>query len=180
MLSPDPSKHERPRNSPREKIVLRRSPTSGSERDDEAFVLALGEKAFLAYGSYDRYLVDWFHDDAVVTYIAEQNGRPVGFYMMTTYRDSEGSGNQVADLVVIAVEPQEQSHGVGGRLLDHALELASSGERPAREVWLVVAEGNSRAQRFFSRRGFRLREGVGVYPAGQRALRMVKSLGKES
>lgn len=180
MLSPDPSRPPRPRDSPEENIVLRRSGGARAHREDEAFVLALGEKTFLAYGSYDRYLADWFHHDDVITYIAERHGRPVGFYMLTCYRDSEGSSKQVADLVAIAVEPGEQSRGIGGQLLDHALELASRREPPAEEVWLVVAEGNARAQRFFARRGFRLRAGVGVYPAGQRALRMVKSFDKES
>jgi ribosomal protein S18 acetylase RimI-like enzyme len=41
---------------------------------------------------------------------------------------------------------------------------------------LSVAEGNSRAQRLFARRGFRRTGGEGIYPAGQRALHMVKVL----
>ena len=161
-----------------ENVVLRKS--GAFFEGDTAFVLSVAHKAFLAYGSYDNYLQDWFDNDAVSTYIAEIDGNRAGFFMLTTYQPGEGSGGLVADLVAIAVEPEYQSRGVGKRLLAHALSLAANADPPAREVWLVVAEGNSRAQRFFTAQGFRLRDGVGVYPAGQRALRMAKSLEVES
>jgi len=154
--------------------VLRK--TGASCRDDVTFVLSVAHDAFLAYGSYDNYVEAWSGNDAVSTYIAELDGNRAGFFMVTTYHDSEGSRGLVADLVAIAVHPEYQSRGVGKRLLAHAIALAASADPPAREMWLVVAEGNSRAQRFFAGEGFRLRDGVGVYPAGQRALRMVKPL----
>ncbi len=181
MTSPDRSRLLRKAGkqiSRDENIVLRR--TGASSKDDAAFVRSVAHEAFLAYGSYDNYLRDWFENDAVSSYVAELDGNRAGFFMLTTYRDAEGSGGLVADLVAIAVEPEYQSRGVGKRLLAHALSLAADADPPAREVWLVVAEGNSRAQRFFARHGFRLRDGVGVYPAGQHALRMVKSLEDES
>jgi ribosomal protein S18 acetylase RimI-like enzyme len=177
MPSLDRSKPPRESTSPEPIITLRES---GHGSDDAAFVLSLARKTFLAYGSYDRYLEDWFRDDEVSTYVADVDARPVGFFMLTTYRDSEGSGKQIADLVAIAVESEQQSRGIGKRLLERAFRLALEAKPPARQVWLVVADGNSRAQRFFAGRGFRLREGIGVYPAGQRALRMVKSLEEES
>lgn len=177
MLSPDHSRAARPSTAPDENIVLRRSGDSAGARSDDAnFVLSLARSSFLAYGSYDRYLRDWFHDPAVSTWIADLDGRPAGFVMLTSYRDADHPKKPIADLVAIAVDAPLQSRGVGGRLLDRAIELAQEADPPAREIWLVVADGNSRAQRFFSRRGFRLRNGVGVYPAGQRALRMVKFL----
>ena len=151
-----------------------------AHRDDGPFILALARGAFLAYGSYDRYLEDWFGNETVRTDVAEIDGRPAGFFMLTTYADPDRPADSVADLVAIAVAPELQSRGVGKRLLARALELARASEPAAREVWLVVAEGNARAQRFFGRSGFRLGAGVGVYPAGQRAIRMVKLLGEES
>ena len=163
-----------------ENIVLRKTGAGSTNETDVTFVRSVAHQAFLAYGSYDNYLEEWFGNDAVSTYIAELDGSRAGFFMLTTYRDSEGSGSLVADLVAIAVEPEYQSRGVGKRLLARALSLAANADPPACEVWLVVAEGNSRAQRFFAGQGFRLRDGVGVYPAGQRALRMVKSLEVES
>ncbi|GMR22125.1 MAG: hypothetical protein BMS9Abin37_0453 [Acidobacteriota bacterium] len=174
MLSPDLSRSSGKQTSRDENIVLRK--TGASFKDDATFVLSIAHKAFLAYGSYDDYLEKWFGNEAVTTYIAELDGNRAGFFMLTTYRDSEVSRGLVADLVAIAVESEYQSRGVGKRLLAHALSLAANADPPAREMWLVVAEGNARAQRFFSGQGFRLRGGVGVYPAGQRALRMVKPL----
>ena len=182
MPSPDRSRASGKQASRDENIVLRKTGASSTNETetDATFVLSVAHKAFLAYGSYDNYLEEWFGNDAVSTYIAELDGSRAGFFMLTTYQDSEGSGGLVADLVAIAVEPEYQSRGVGKRLLAHALSLAANADPPAREVWLVVAESNSRAQRFFAGQGFRLRDGVGVYPAGQRALRMVKSLEVES
>ena len=154
--------------------MLRR--TSASSADDRAFVRSIAHGAFLAYGSYDQYVAEWLADDAVTTCIAEVGGERAGLYMVTMYRDTEGSGDVVADLVAIAVAPEFQSRGVGKALLAHALSTAVHADPPARSMRLVVAEGNSRARRFFARHGFRLGEGVGVYPAGQRALRMFKRL----
>ncbi len=185
MTSPDRSRLQRQAGkqiSRDENIVLRKTGAGSTHQIDATFVSSIAHQAFLAYGSYDSYLEEWFGNDAVSTYIAELDGSHAGFFMLTTYKveDSEGPGSQVADLVAIAVEPEYQSRGVGKRLLAHALSLAANADPPAGEMWLVVAEGNSRAQRFFASRGFRLRDGVGVYPAGQRALRMVKSLEVES
>jgi ribosomal protein S18 acetylase RimI-like enzyme len=67
---------------------------------------------------------------------------------------------------------------VGTVLLDKAIEEAPLllSPLPIVEMHLSVAEGNSRAQRLFARRGFRRTGEVGIYPAGQRALHMVKIL----
>ena len=86
----------------------------------------------------------------------------------------------MADLVAIAVRPEYQTRGVGQRLLTGALETASHLVPAVDRLWLVVADGNARAQRLFSRNGFRAVDGVGVYPGGQRALRMVKPMGDAS
>ena len=174
MPSPDRSKFPGKQTACDENIVLRK--IGASCRDDAAFVFSVARNAFLAYGSYDNYLEEWFGNDRVSTYMAELDGNRAGFFMLTTYHDSKGSRVLIADLVAIAVHPEYQSRGVGKRLLADAISLAANAEPPAREMWLVVAEGNSRAQRFFAGQGFRLGGGVGVYPAGQRALRMVKTL----
>ena len=178
MPSPDLSRLPGKQASRDETIVLRK--TGACSKDDATFVRSVAHTAFLAYGSYDTYLEEWLGNDAVSTYIAELDENRAGFFMLTTYHDAEGSRGLVADLVAIAVHPEYQSRGVGKRLLAHAISLAANADPPAREMWLVVAEGNSRAQRFFAGRGFRLRNGVGVYPGGQRALRMVKPLEVQS
>ena len=173
MLSPDPSRRLRAQQDRHEHLAVRRAGA-----DDSAFVLSLAYQAFAVYGSYDSYMEDWLRDDAVRTHVAELDGRRAGFFMVTSYEDDEHPGRHVADLVAIAVAPELQSRGIGKRLLDDAVRVARSLEPTVSEMWLVVAEGNSRAQRFFARHGFRRGRGVGVYPAGQRALRMFRPIGE--
>ena len=171
MLSRDPSE-PRPEEPPRgTRITLREAVSTDAE-----FVLTLARQSFLEYGSYDDYLKDWFAHPDVTTVIAEIDGVWAGFFMLTHYIDGEASGERVADLVAIAVAPEHQSRGVGRRLLERAIAAAREKQPSVHRIRLVVAEGNARAQRFFSRQGFRSGRGIGVYPAGQRALRMEKSL----
>jgi ribosomal protein S18 acetylase RimI-like enzyme len=174
MLSPDRSSSPGKQTARDDNLVLRRAGELSEE--DRAFVLAVANRAFLVYGSYDTYLKDWYDNDAVSTILAEVDGQRAGFFMLTTYRDADAAQRIVADLVAIAVAPEFQSRGIGECLLAHAFSLAGNARVPAQEMWLVVAEGNARAQRFFARNGFRFGGGVGVYPAGQRALRMVRPL----
>ncbi len=147
---------------------------------DAPFIRAMAQNTFLAFGSYDRYLADWFENDAVTTSIAELDERAAGFSMITAYADPERPRENVADLVAIAVVTELQSRGIGGQLLAKALALAESSPSKPREVWLVVAEDNPRAQRLFRSAGFRLGDGLGIYPAGQRALRMIKPFPQEA
>ena len=181
MPSPDRSRLPRKAQKARKQtsrdgnIVLRR--TGASSKDDAAFVRSVAHKAFLAYGSYDNYLRDWFENDAVSSYVAELDGNRAGFFMLTTYRDSEGSGGLVADLVAIAVEPEYQSRGVGRNACSLTRSLSPQTRiRRRAKCGSWSPRGTRRRNGFFARHGFRLRDGVGVYPAGQRALRMVKSL----
>lgn len=164
---------ETPRTSRIEALRIR-----DAREEDLGFIRELTATLFLAYGSYDDYLADWFRDSAVSTYVAEIEERPVGFFMLAVYPDApvpKGAGPLVAELLAIAVAPEAQARGVGGRMMDRCLEIATDPGAGIREVRLSVAEGNSRAQRLFSKRGFRLGESVGVYPAGQRARTMRRS-----
>jgi ribosomal protein S18 acetylase RimI-like enzyme len=86
----------------------------------------------------------------------------------------------VAELLSIAVLPELRSRGIGAALLDRAIEAARESSLELREIRLSVAEGNARAQRMFARRAFRIGQVIGRYPAGQRALFMVKELKKEA
>ena len=164
------------KSSPRETGIVVRP----ARAQDAAFIRAMAQNAFLAYGSYDRYLEDWFENDAVTTSIAELDGRAAGFSMITAYADPERPRENVADLVAIVVVKELRSRGIGGQLLAHALAFAENSLSKPREVWLVVAEDNARAQRLFRSAGFRLGKGLGIYPAGQRALRMIKPFSREA
>jgi ribosomal protein S18 acetylase RimI-like enzyme len=143
---------------------------------DRAFIECLARRVLMAYGSYDRYLTECFDEEAVSTCVALLQGEPVGFYILTDHEHPEHGGGSLANLLAIVVDPAHQSCGIGRRLLRAAIDEARTMESSPREMWLFVAEGNSRGQRLFARHKFRFRGGVGIYPAGQRALAMVKTL----
>lgn len=146
--------------------MMETRPTGPCDRD---FISALASEVFLEYGSYDAYLLDWLGDEHVTTRIVDVDGVPAGFYMLALYTEEE---RRVGELLAIAVRRARQNRGLGGALLDEALATAS--EWGASEVRLSVADGNSRAERLFASRGFRLTEGFALYPSGQRALLMAK------
>ena len=96
------------------------------------------------------------------------------FFKMGAYRD-DFSGDHVADLLAISVEPVWRRHGLGRALLDHALHVARATAKAGRltELRLCVAEDNHRAQRMYERAGFApVALDVGRYGTGQRAIRM--------
>lgn len=146
-----------------------------AERGDGDFIRSLARSVFLVYGSYDQYLAEWFSSAEVSTYVAELSGTPAGFCMMRIH--PAGPTTPVtAELLAIAVAPELQSRGVGNALLAKCFAVSRASDPPALEMRLSVAEGNARAQRMFARNGFRITPSSGVYPAGQRALFMVKTL----
>lgn len=57
-------------------------------------------------------------------------------------------------LVTIAVDPAQQSRGIGARLMLDCIDLARAAELP--EVVLEVRVGNARAQSLYARFGFRI------------------------
>lgn len=146
--------------------------------EDREFVHELAIEVFSVYGSYGRYLTQWFDSEGVHTWIAETEHEQVGLTMIGIARHPTLTRSAVADLLAIAVKPSYQTKGVGTILLRNAIDVAPSmpSPFPIIEMHLSVAETNARAQRLFSRRGFRMISGEGVYPAGQRALHMVKKL----
>ncbi|MGH9460119.1 MAG: GNAT family N-acetyltransferase [Vicinamibacteria bacterium] len=149
-----------------------------AQPQDRHFVRELGERVFSIYGSYDRYLVEWFETRGVVTLMAEIDQTPVGLAMLMAYPNPANRTEALADLLAIAVTPEYQSQGIGTLLLEKSIEQAPllDATIPIREIHLSVAENNARGQRLFSRYGFRYSREEGLYPAGQRALHMSRSL----
>ena len=145
---------------------------------DRLFVRELGERVFSVYGSYDRYLVEWFDTPGVVTLMAEVDRTPVGLAMLMAYPNPAKRNEALADLLAIAVTPEYQSQGIGTLLLEKSIDEAPLLDAviPIREIHLSVAENNARGQRLFSRYGFRYLRDEGIYPAGQRALHMSRPL----
>lgn len=142
---------------------------------DHEFIADLCRQAFLKFGSYDRYVLDWLREEIVAAFVAEVDSTPAGFFLLAAHPGSP----PVAELLAIAVLPELRSQGIGGALLDRAIVFARESNPAPDELRLSVAETNARAQRLFARRGFRIGSAIGVYPAGQRALFMSKALRKE-
>jgi ribosomal protein S18 acetylase RimI-like enzyme len=152
--------------------------TRPAQPADRSFVHDLAAEVFSVYGSYGRYLTEWFDAEGVTTLIGEIEQEQVGLLMFTLHPNQKNPKEAVAELLAIAVKPSYQSRGVGTCLMQKAIEEAPRlpCPLPIVEIHLSVADGNSRAQRLFAGRGFRLTGGEGIYPAGQRALHMVKKL----
>lgn len=80
--------------------------------------------------------------------VAEDAGRIVG-YVLFALRGTFFHSGYVRS---VAVAPDAQHQGVGGRLMD-AAEAAILGHGP--NVFLLVSSWNTGAQRFYERRGYR-------------------------
>ena len=160
-------------------MIRRASPLDADWiRDTAAHVYA-------SLGDYGRVIPGWVAHPGVVTYVetADDGGRRgfilLGFYAPWTVSETERSsihpGELVADLLAIAVAPEQQRQGVGKRLLTYAIDLVreASVRAPVRELRLTVADTNLIAQKLFDSFGFEvLDENHGAYDGGQRAIRM--------
>jgi GNAT superfamily N-acetyltransferase len=102
----------------------------------------------------------WNHPDHahVRSMIAERDGEVIGFVNHGPCQTNPGAGNTTVtpatggEIYALYVHPDHWGTGVGSRLLDAAVaDLVSSGLTPVR-VWTL--RGNSRAVRFYRRRGF--------------------------
>lgn len=156
-----------------------------AEVQDHPWIVATGAEAYADLGDYTRILPSWLEQPGVLAWIDHDvQGRGRGFAMLGFYTE-EGSrevGRRqqvIADLLALAVLPLFQRKGIGSKLLAHVIDVA---ERVApsshiAQLRLTVAENNVGAQRLYARAGFHVVEGAATYDRGQRALRMVRSLG---
>jgi ribosomal protein S18 acetylase RimI-like enzyme len=92
-------------------------------------------------------------DPALRTWVADDDGRPVGFVAVAVpgHADDEPDSGEIE---IVAVDPAHQRRGIGGRLVEHAVEhLRRAGVRLA-----VVATGgdpgHAPARRAYERAGF--------------------------
>ena len=143
---------------------------------DLAFVHALAVDAFAPFGDYRQVIPEWLANQGVLTFVAEEDGRAIGFTMVGFYRTDAGC---TADLLAIAVAPGEERRGVGRKLLAQAVRAARSARAagPVSELMLSVADTNRRARPMFEAAGFAEVPGDhGTYDGGQRAIHMVMKL----
>lgn len=95
----------------------------------------------------------WLEDPDAFILIAEREGRPVGYALVTVTGAFEGwaAGERVADVQTLSVLTDERGRGVGARLMDAVEgELAKRG---IGEYRLIVIAPNAEAIRFYERRG---------------------------
>ena len=89
---------------------------------------------------------------ARVEVVLDGAGVPIGYCVATI--DSEYTG----EVDSIYVEEGERDHGLGGDLLDSAIDWM--GAFPVRRAFLSVTVGNIDAPRFYERHGFRPRHTI--------------------
>jgi ribosomal protein S18 acetylase RimI-like enzyme len=101
-----------------------------------------------------------FARDDIWVLVADDDGTTVGVTQGAPAREDDGAGPPIAGrchLSLVCVSPRRWGEGIGGRLVDAALDHARS--LGYDWVQLFTHEGNARAQRLYAGRGFR-RDGV--------------------
>ncbi len=110
-------------------------------------------------------------DSATNVVLALQGGRRVGFGIMK-YHDDE------AHLLLLAVPPLHARQGVGGALVAWLECVACAAG--ITQIYLEARFGNTAAQAFYRRLGYREIQTVpGYYQGREAGVRMVKSLRRE-
>ena len=122
--------------------------------------LATFEQASFAVEQVARELAD----PGRTTWIVERDGRGLGYAQVGPCKLPHPDVIPgAAELYQIYLRGEAQGGGLGGRLLDLALDhLAATRPGP---VWLGVWSGNHRAQAVYARRGF-AKAGEYLYPVG--------------
>jgi len=161
--------------------------------EDSAFVRQLSTEVFTQFGDYSDLLPSYLEHRSVFTAIGESEGLAVGFIMLalvTSKRPLPWELEQLAnprgewldvEILAIAVRPEQQGRHIGQQLMQYAFRCAGEWQRISgvRTLQLNVASTNSRARRFFRKMGFRVvAPADGVYPRGQRSIRMARPVGE--
>ena len=128
----------------------------------------LGEKYFSSPGSAENAILEGlFQGNLYVALIGEEC---VGF----TYIIPKGAFHSFPYLHIIAIKEEYRGQGVGKALLDYSEWIASE---VADKIFLVVADYNSEAKRFYERNGYQqVGEIPNLYRPGITEYLMAKSL----
>jgi ribosomal protein S18 acetylase RimI-like enzyme len=141
---------------------------------DREFIGRLSARVFSVYGPYGHLVPAWFESGLTLTLVAVEKGAPVGFAMMGRFVDEPEKGTR-CELLAIAVEPRLHRRGIGGMLL-HSIEKEAQ-RRGETVLLLHTSADNIPAQDLFKKNRFiPLSLQRQFYPAGQDAVRMIKTL----
>lgn len=108
-----------------------------------------------SWGLRRRQYEDWMASGSGRLFIAERDGRVVG-YLMLAITDAPASwnvGSRAAEVETMSVLAEERSTGVGAALMDAALEVADA--EGARAIGVGVVHSNLDGIRFYERAGFK-------------------------
>ena len=136
--------------------------------EDAPFVVRLGEDAFARFGEYGPIMQAFLDSSHVMSFIAESEGRSVGFALL----EQPPAQPDLADLVAIAVEPGRRRAGVGRALLRTVISSREAHPEPSLLV-LTVADDNHAAIALFRSEGFGNIPGAFGRYAGGQASRMM-------
>ena len=133
------------------------------ELNDIPAVFALGEKLFTPerwpnlYRTWDEYeLVELFASDGETCFVAELDGRVVGFALGTMI-EKRRSAWKYGYLLWLGADPEVGPLGIGGKLFHRLQEVFI--QQGARIMLVDTAEENTGALQFFRRHGFGNEEG---------------------
>ena len=131
---------------------------------------ALGEKYYSSPGSAENAILEGIHQGNL--YLALIGEECVGF----TYIIPKGAFHSFPYLHIIAVKEDYRDRGIGKALLDFSESIAS---KMADKLFLVVADYNPDAKRFYERNGYRqVGEIPNLYRPGITEYLMTKNLKK--
>jgi ribosomal protein S18 acetylase RimI-like enzyme len=130
----------------------------------------LGERYFSSPGSAENAILEGIRRENL--YVALIGEECAGF----TYTIPKGAFHGFPYLHIIAVKQEYRNKGIGKALLDYSEKIACA---MADKLFLVVADYNPGAKRFYERNGYRqVGEIPGLYRPGVTEYLMVKDLKK--
>lgn len=140
-------------------IIIEKGTPAHLEACEQAILTStLGEKYFAAPGSARNAVLEAL--DSGEMYVALADGVCAGFF----YVIPRGAFHAFPYLHLVAVAEAYRGKGIGKLLLDRAEELAFA---MANKLFLVVADFNPAAERFYERNGYRrVGEIPGLYRPG--------------
>ena len=87
-----------------------------------------------------------------LTYVAEEDGRVVGTFMLTFIRHLMRQGTSIAQLEAVRVDPAVRGRGIGEQMVRWAIEEAR--RRGCSRMQLTSNKTRKDAHRFYERLGF--------------------------
>ncbi len=103
-------------------------------------------------------------DPSQIFFLAEDNGKLIGYLLMKDNTEPELAGYQAIEVLRIYVDQGTTSKGVGKLLLHTSIEKARELNKNC--IWLGVWEHNTKAIAFYEREGF-LKFGEHIFLLGE-------------